>query len=740
MAGENKRKIGTELSLDGERAFKQAIQGINKDMAVLGSEMAIVTAKFGKNADSMESLTAKQAVYNKQIDLQKEKVNDLKAALDDSAKAYGENDDRTKNWQIALNRAEADLAKTENTLRDTTKQISGFGSEATETGKEVEKAGDKAEKSGKDAEKGESGWNKLGDGLGNAAKAAGVAVGAMAAAAAGAAIGLGKAVVTSFGELEQNLGGSEAVFGQYAKSIQKTGEDAYKNLGVSQSEYLASANKVGALFQGAGIDQERSLELTEKALQRATDAASVMGIDTSAALEAITGAAKGNYAMMDNLGVAMSDTSLKAYALSNGLDYGEVSKDQAKKAELAMEYFFEKTSQYEGNFAKEATESVAGSFGLLSASWASMLAGFGNEDADMSNLTKNFTDAFEAVLRNVTPIIDNLVQSIPRVFDALLPAISGLLPQLLTTAVSLFNSLLAALIELLPTLIPVVVDALLLITNTLVENLPLIIDAAMTLIVTLAQGIASALPELTPTIVDTVMMIVDTLIDNIDLLVDASLAIIMALSTGLIDALPRLVEKVPVIIEKLITALATNLPKLLSAGVQLIVALGGGLIQAIPQLVGKIPQIITSIVTGFGTGISKLGDVGKNLMRGVWDGIQSMATWLKDKVTGFFTGIVTSIKDILGIRSPSRVFAGIGKNMALGLGGGFGDEMDAVARQINGSIPTSIDLPANMAGRGGSGWSGGPNIYLDGRLLTTATGRRQSTRNQAFSRAVGVPV
>ena len=109
-------------------------------------------------------------------------------------------------------------------------------------------------------------------------------------------------------------------------------------------------------------------------------------------------------------------------------------------------------------------------------------------------------------------------------------------------------------------------------------------------------------------------------------------------------------------------------------------------------------------------------------------------------MTGFFTGIVTSIKDILGIRSPSRVFAGIGKNMALGLGGGFGDEMDAVARQINGSIPTSIDLPANMAGRGGSGWSGGPNIYLDGRLLTTATGRRQSTRNQAFSRAVGVPV
>ena len=49
-----------------------------------------------------------------------------------------------------------------------------------------------------------------------------------------------------------------------------------------------------------GIEQQRSLQLTE---QRAADMASVMGIDMSSAMEAVTGAAKGNYTMMDNLGV-----------------------------------------------------------------------------------------------------------------------------------------------------------------------------------------------------------------------------------------------------------------------------------------------------------------------------------------------------------------------------------------------------------------------------------------------------
>lgn len=61
-------------------------------------------------------------------------------------------------------------------------------------------------------------------------------------------------------------------------------------------------------------------------------------------------------------------------------------------------------------------------------------------------------------------------------------------------------------------------------------------------------------------------------------------------------------------------------------------------------------------------------EVGKNIVLGLWDGIASMITWVKDKISGFVGDIVGGIKGLLGIRSPSAVFAEMGTNMALGIG------------------------------------------------------------------------
>ena len=116
------------------------------------------------------------------------------------------------------------------------------------------------------------------------------------------AAGIGKAITSAInagGELQQNLGGTEAVFGKFAGSIQTTARDAYKNMGLSASDYMATANKMGSLFQGSGLEQQKALDLTSSAMQRAADVASVMGVDTSMAMESIAGAAKGNFTMIN---------------------------------------------------------------------------------------------------------------------------------------------------------------------------------------------------------------------------------------------------------------------------------------------------------------------------------------------------------------------------------------------------------------------------------------------------------
>ena len=240
--------FGLKIGIEGEREFKTALQDINQSFKVLGSEMMLATSHFDKNDKSVQALTSRNAVLNKEIDAQKGKIEVLKAALDNAASSFGENDKRTQNWQTQLNKAQAELNGMERELEESAEDADNLGDELEETGESAEGAESKFEK------------------LGGVLKGIGAALGAVAVAAGTAAVQLGKEVVKQFGELEQNLGGSEAVFGEYAASIQKTGEDAYKNLGVSQSQYLAIANKMGALFQGSGIEQNHRAERCDGSL------------------------------------------------------------------------------------------------------------------------------------------------------------------------------------------------------------------------------------------------------------------------------------------------------------------------------------------------------------------------------------------------------------------------------------------------------------------------------------------
>lgn len=374
--------------------------------------------------------------------------------------------------------------------------------------------------------------------VGAVIKGVGVAMGAFAVTAGAAAIKLGTEVVQQFGELEQNLGGSVSVFGEYATEIQKIGEDAYKNLGVSQSEYLSTANKMGALFQGSGVEQQKSLELTTQAMQRAADMASVMGIDMQVALDSVAGAAKGNFTMMDNLGVAMNTTTIEAYAAAKGLDFVWASASQAEKAEVAMQMFFENTEQYAGNFARESTQTISGALGLFKAARGSFTAGLGNANADMTKLTGNLVDAFSAVVDNVVPILENIVAAIPQASKAILLAIGALLPSLLATVTGLFSSVLQTILSMFPQLTPAAVEAIVTIVTALTDNLPLLVDAAIHLIISLVEGLGQALPKLVPAAINAVQTIIETIISKLPELVDAGMQMMGGLVTGLMNASP----------------------------------------------------------------------------------------------------------------------------------------------------------------------------------------------------------
>lgn len=127
--------INTRFTLSGEKEYKQAISEIGSGMNVLNSEMRKVQSAYAQNADSVEALSAKNDVLERKISTQTEKIEYLRAALQQSAEKYGEADKRTMQWQASLNNAEADLNNLNNQFDENKKKIE-------ESGKEMGNLGD----------------------------------------------------------------------------------------------------------------------------------------------------------------------------------------------------------------------------------------------------------------------------------------------------------------------------------------------------------------------------------------------------------------------------------------------------------------------------------------------------------------------------------------------------------------------------------------------------------------------
>ena len=334
--------------------------------------------------------------------------------------------------------------------------------------------------------------SKFSSAMGKVGSAA-VKVGKVAAtgiAAAGAAIGgVVVSALNASGELEQNVGGAESVFKSLGSSIDKmsmkiiTGYDkatgkaikttttlekvsknAYKNMGLSTSDFLATANKMGSLFQGAGFETQEALDLSASAMQRAADVASIMGIDTSAAMESIAGAAKGNFTMMDNLGVAMNDTTLQAYALSKGITKSTKDMTNQEKIGLAMEMFMEKTAYAAGNYAKE-NETLAGSLGTAKSALTNFLDGSGG----VEELVNSFSNLANVAVNSLNKILPRLIGALPALVQGILPQIPALLQTILPSLTEGAIALLTGLAQILPE-----------IAMVLVEQIPIIIGQIRT--------------------------------------------------------------------------------------------------------------------------------------------------------------------------------------------------------------------------------------------------------------------
>ena len=331
------------------------------------------------------------------------------------------------------------------------------------------------------------------------------------------------------------------------------------------------------------------------------------------------------------------------------------------------------------------------------------------------------------LINAIAEMLPTIVSAIMRIIPQLVTSIVAAIPQILQAAIKLLTAIVQAIPIIVTELVKALPEIIKTIVSTLLDNLPTLLDAAIELL----MSIVDAIPEIVTALVDALPEIIDTLIqtlfnpETISKVIDGAIQLLM----GIIQAIPQiitaLVNALPQIINTIVTTLldGDNLAMVIEGAVQLFM----GLIKAIPQiiveLIKNLPQIIASIVKGLIEGIPQIFEVGKQLIQGLWEGISNAGKWLWEKISGFFGGIVDGIKSFFGISSPSKLMENVvGKNLALGIGEGFSDEMKNVNRDIVRSINDLENIDVE-----------GLNSSLERSIAVNASGQsaaRQVTVNQ----------
>ncbi len=522
-----------------------------------------------------------------------------------------------------------------------------------ETKQELNDVTDKAEKSSNK-------MSKLGSFMKGVGKGVLVATGAVATGS----VALIKSVSSSYGALQQSIGGIETLFGKSADKVIKNANNAFTTAGISANDYMQQVTSFSAsLLQALGGDTEKACDSADMAIRDMADNANKMGTSMESIQNAYQGFSKQNYTMLDNLKLGYGGTKtemerlLKDAQKITGIKYDISNLNDVYQAIHVIQGELGIT----GTTALEAGATIEGSFNSLGASWQNFIAGLGNPDADMKQLVDNLAKGISGAVNNVIPVINNMVAVLPTVMDSIIGAVESMLPTLIQTFTSLIVKVIDAIVQLLPQFVPLAVDCILTVTQTLIENLPLIIDAGIQLIVGLGQGLVEALPTLIPVIVEVVIKIVDTLISNLDLIINVALQLILALAQGIMEAIPKLIDYIPKIIESIITIINDNLPVVIEVGVKILITLIKGIISAIPQLIAQTPQIILSLIKGLLNGTVQLFKAGKQLMGALWDGLKDIWRGIVD----WFSNCFKSIGDWFG-----NLFGGNKASLNVNLSGG----------------------------------------------------------------------
>jgi len=492
-----------------------------------------------------------------------------------------------------------------------------------------------------------------------AQQALGVFTGQMMTRAVDALANLGKSALDSVGQLEQNVGGVETLFGDAADAVIASADRAYQTAGMSANDYMSTVTSFSAsLLQSLGGNTEEAAKVADMAIIDMADNANKMGTSMDMIQNAYQGFAKQNYTMLDNLKLGYGGTKTEMERLLadaeklTGVKYDINNLNDVYQAIHAVQEEMGIT----GTTAKEAASTLEGSMASAKAAWDNFMNGSGDAD----QLADAFATAADNIVKNLAEIIPRFAETLPALGGAIIAQIPGLVaaivPAVLSAGLSVLKQLQDAVLDF---DFAGTADKVVQMITGFIEGdgLGSLLDTLVTIFTGIVNGISSMLPSLLPALIELISYVVTSLLDQLPAILDCALELILGLAQGILAALPVLIEALPEVISSIVEFLISAVPQIIDAGIELLMALVDALPVIIDALVDALPQIIRATVTALIAAAPQIAKAGIKLLGALIEAIPVIVVELAEAVPDIVAAIIDVLAELPGL--IGEVFAEI---------------------------------------------------------------------------------
>lgn len=637
MSGKGTTLKGITVEIGGDTTkLGDAILKARKSASSLSGELRGVESLLKLDPTNTVLLAQKQDILAESIASAKDKLKMLIAAQESMSKQLADGKISPEQYRDF-----------EREIESTRQQLTRLEAAASGTDDAVADVGDAAKEAGEKAEKASGGWSVL---KGTLADLAASAIKTAASAISDTA----QEMITGAAEygdtidkMSQKMGMSSDAYQEWDFVLQHCGA-SIESLKPAMKTLATAAESGSDAFAQLGISQEQIAGMSQEQLFDAT-IAGLQNVTDETQRTYLAGKLLGRGAT--ELGPLLNTSADDVADMRAQVhDLGGVMGSDAVKAAAAYQ---------------DSLQNMQYAFSVLK-----------------NNISGELLPTLTLIMDGITKMLTGGGDEVAAAVGDLVVSLSGQLtaqaPRMMSVALTFIAALVTGLLSALPDLTGTSVELVGALLLGIAEQLPGIIVAAATAV----QGIADKL----------------TAPESITLLVQAAVQILLALANGLVGALPELIDTIPIIITNLVDAVLASLPEIVEAGLQIIIALASGIITNSGHVLAVVPKLIVALVHAFGSYVSSVAGIGKAIVDGIRQGITEQWQRLKSDVSNLFTGLVSWIKNLLGIHSPSRVFADIGQNMAAGIGDGWLSTIGDINRQIGESLQPQYVVGVDMQG------------------------------------------